>query len=177
MAMWNTAPCPLWVILLLSSGEFIDSVLVDAATLETKYVALKNGKRDSLQHFDFGKNKKLVMGKSFDPDFRKEMDIPDNTFCSLIINDVFKKINIIDKTRYVIRNYNPYSGKIDFQQLTVVGKETIEGIGACAVEAWKMELVQGKFVYRIWIDVSSGEPIKQVSIFPNGAEYWESRIW
>lgn len=159
----------------LLSGEFIDSVLVDAATLETKYVALKNGRRDSVQSFDF-RQKKLVMGKSFDPNFKKEIDVPDNTFCALIINELFKKISIKDKTRYVIRNYNPYSGKIDFQELTVVGTEKIDAVGDCGTEAWKMELVQGKFVHRIWVDVISGEPIKQVSIFPNGAEYWESRI-
>lgn len=161
----------------LGALEMIDSVLVEPTTMETKYITLKNGRRDSLQLFDFGTKNKVLLGKTFDPTFFKEVKLDENTFCSLIITELFKKISIKEKTTYVIKNYNPYSNRVDYQKLTVVGKETLDVIGGKKLEVWKLELIQGKFIYRVWLDVESHELIKQVSIFPNGAEYWESRVY
>lgn len=161
----------------LGALEMIDSVLVEPTTMETKYITLKNGRRDSLQLFDFGTKNKVLLGKSFDPTFFKETKLEENTFCSLVITELFKKITIKEKTTYVIKNYNPYSNRVDYQKLTVVGKETLDVIGGKKLEAWKLELIQGKFIYRVWLDVENHELIKQVSIFPNGVEYWESRVY
>lgn len=161
----------------LPSGEVIDSIIVDAQTLQTKQIVLKNSKRDSLQIFDFTAKDVVKLTKNFDASYSKETPIPDNTFCALLVNEMFRKINVKENTSYVIRNYNPYSNKTDYQKLTTVGKENIEVIGGLKIEAWKLELTQGKFIYRIWLETKTNELIKQVSIFPNGIEYWESRIY
>lgn len=161
----------------LPSGEVIDSIIVDAQTLQTKQIVLKNGKRDSLQVFDFSASNIVKLSKNFDASFVKETQISDNTFCALLVNELFKKISVKENTTYVIKNYNPYSNKIDYQKLTTLGKEKIELIGRVKIDAWKLELTQGKFIYRIWLEAKTNELIKQVSIFPNGVEYWESRVY
>lgn len=161
----------------LPSGEVIDSIIVDAQTLQTKQIVLKNGKRDSLQIFDFSTKNIVKLSKNFDTSFIKETQISDNTFCALLVNELFKKISVKENTTYVIKNYNPYSNKTDYQKLTTLGKEKIELIGGVKIDAWKLELTQGKFIYRIWLETKTNELIKQVSIFPNGVEYWESRVY
>ncbi|MCD6068085.1 MAG: hypothetical protein K0S33_2911 [Bacteroidetes bacterium] len=161
----------------LAASEFIDSIVVDPNTLLTKQVILKNAGRDSLQVFDFTEKSLVKLSKNFDPSFSKETQVPENTFCSLIVNELFKKMALKEKKTYVIRNYNPYSNRTDYQKLSVVGKETIAIVGGGQIDAWKLESIQGQFIYRIWLEVKTNELIKQVSIFPNGAEYWESRIY
>lgn len=163
----------------LSNMELIDSVTVDSKSMLTKQVVLFNSKRDSLQFYNATSDRVLKHTKNYDGTFTKEKELEQNTFCALIINELFKKINIEPNTSYVFRNFNPYMGtmKTDYQQLTVVGKEQLEVVGKNKLEAWKLELIQGKFIYRIWLETTTNELIKQVSIYPNEMEFWESRVY